>query len=332
MKKSTLFVLLLAAVLLFMTACNPATQEPAATDDPTSIPGVTEDPTSIPGVKEDTNVPSKDKLVAATPDDIKNIINALRFDITSYSSMTDISSQAYKYTIKEGATIDIFNGTSTENVAISGTITEDYNSDHSEEKIEQGTKYSSTSGSKYNGSLTVGDVVYNMKDFVVKNISNTDPSNSENPHSYSFEYEGTVTKDGEDITENKDKKDCYDIISNCIHNNNVEKNVNGSMSQTTSFVYSAETLSGNVSMKVSLDGSTATAVLIADFSKINGHKMTTKFIASLYNDGSNIPVIKEKRFEYASFDGTYYTSDSLVSADALVNLIVGLLSKKPVNS
>ena len=322
MKKSTLFVLLLAAVLLFMTACNPATQEPAATDDPTKIPGVT----------EDQSVPSKDKFVTATPDDIKNIIEALRFDITSYSSMTNISSFAYKYTIKEGATIDIVDGTSIETVGISGTITEDYNSDYSEEKIAEGTKSSNTYVYKYNGSLTVGDVVYNMKDFVKKVISNTDPSNSKNPHSYSFEYEGTVTKDGTEITVIKEKEACYSIIDQCIHNKNVEINVNGSVSKITSFVYSAEALNGTVSMRLSTNNdSTATAVLIADFSKINGHKMTTKFIASLYNDGSNTPVIKEKRFEYASFDGIYYTSDSLVSADALVNLIVSLLTKNPVN-
>ena len=67
MKKSTLFVLLLAAVLLFMTACNPATKEPAATDDPTSIPGVAEDP----------KVPSKDKFEKANDTDINNIMSAL---------------------------------------------------------------------------------------------------------------------------------------------------------------------------------------------------------------------------------------------------------------
>lgn len=316
MKKSTLFVLLLAAVLLFMTACNPATKEPAATDDPTKIPGVAEDP----------NVPSNDKLVAATPEDIKLIIDTLNFDIKSATSIDGSSSRTIRYTLKENAKIDIDNNPNTEPVDISGSVTAYVTSNTSEQIIKQGWKSSTTYTIKYNGTVKLGDEEYKMENFVITTKSSHDDSITEgNNYSSSTEYEGSVKKKGTPISKDELKAFAYILYSSINKDTAEEKYIDSN--QTFTFNYNLSKLKGSVSIMMDTrDYLNGTAVIIADFSNIKDHSITAKFVASVYDDGTGVPSIKDKKFEYASFDGKYFTSESLVVSDELVNRLLYLMS------
>ena len=186
MKKSTLFVLLLVAVFLFMTACNPATKEPAATDDPTSIPGVA----------EDQKVPSKDKFEKANDTDIDNIMSALsQMNIYTCDSGTSTGSHKYTFTIKKDAKIfDISQGNERK---VSGSITEDFSSESTYEKTESGANKPYSKVTIYNGTVIIGDGddkdVYVMSDFTVKIVPN------ENDPSGVTTYQGSLKLNGTEL-------------------------------------------------------------------------------------------------------------------------------------
>ncbi|MGN0907284.1 MAG: hypothetical protein ACI4NM_09055 [Bullifex sp.] len=182
MRKIILFVLLLGAVLLIMTACSHATPEPAKTDDHTNIPDVTEnsaplsddepepsvpdDSTMIPGVTEDQNVPPEDMLVAVSDDDINAIIQSLEFyPSTDFSREYSEVVQEFMFKVKDGSVHRLEDGTE---AAVSGSLLMKMQSFYDVVEItEEGFKNESGMTQTLNGVINCGDDEYVMTDFSI---------------------------------------------------------------------------------------------------------------------------------------------------------------------
>lgn len=288
MKKSTLFVLLLAAVLLFMTACNPATKEPAATDDPTSIPGV----------KEDTNVPAKPE--SAEESDILNIFNAL-FSLTqvapsdydAYGSM----SESYK---AENGTIDGHYGNS---------LTIDADCSVSSSK----TQGSNSFVLKVDGTLKVDEKNYEFLNFSVTNKM------IEGEETSSKSYSGTCKLNNKPLENDADKEDAVDYV-NMLYGS--QYTVSSEFDTTNNLSYdSKDVVVGTVDIRSSGTLDKNTTVVIANLKF--GEKlvpMTAKYIVSSTKGNSSIEI------KYASFNGVYYTEESLLKSNDLMKTLMGFAS------
>ncbi|MCI7806407.1 MAG: hypothetical protein MR563_04595 [Spirochaetales bacterium] len=321
MKKSTLFVLLLAAVLLFMTACNPATKEPAATDDPTSIPGVAEDP----------NVPSKDKFEKANDTDISNIMSALsQMNIYACDSGISTVSHKYTFTIKKDAKIfDISQGNERK---VSGSITEDFSSESTYEKTESGANKPYSKVTIYNGTVIIGDGddkdVYVMSDFTVKIVPN------ENDPSGVTTYQGSLKLNGTELIDpNNTNSDSFNnyyitIMPRIIYEDISEKEIDEDVYIKT-FNFDSESTKGNLSIKMDrTDPNNSYQVIMVNFSKLNDSSLTAKIVEYLTFDEKGMPTVTDVQIEYASLNGRYFTSDSLTNSKEFMNLLTSISQVK----
>lgn len=298
MKKSTLFVLLLAAVLLFMTACNPATNEPAATDDPTKIPGVT----------EDQNVPSKDKLVDLEDTDIESIINTLRnFNFfNAYSNEYEVTAH-FKAKLKDGATLAYQGGKA---LAFSGSAT-----------IGHSSKYTTGNGSSnttfVDGTLKLGNDEYVYSDFKATYSSGS----SESKGGYKFSGKCTLKNNGE-LTATNDLIKASEIANQV---NPENANVSDIYSNAVvTFVYDKKAES-TISYRVSMTNlSEATVVMIVNLKNIEGHTITAKYYGQI-NPSSEEPALSDMTIEYASFDGVYFKPNSLINNKEIKDLLSKLM-------
>lgn len=289
MKKSTLFVLLLVAVFLFMTACNPATKEPAATDDPTSIPGVA----------EDQNVPSKDKLVAATADDINSILPALS-SIATVNPQSSTFELAAKYTYTYN-NVEFLRPGSSDNNTVNGSIT-----------VQESKPVDSRTYTKiYNGEITVNNVKFTFINFTVANNDTTS-------------YKGECKIDGKLLTADEGKKAIQDMLET------ISKTAKGEMTAEygkiiSKLEYKAPEVEGNVSAKVTVvDSKTSTILVIVDL-KLGKEKIptTAKYLITIPQEYKDNPSAINLSIEYASFNGVYFTEESLLNAKGLPATLVG---------
>lgn len=285
MKKSTLFVLLLAAVLLFMTACNPATKEPAATDDPTKIPGVT----------EDQNVP-------ATPDsaeaaDISNILNAL-------SSLTKVDPSIVKFG-SSSATIKAVNG----KITVFGGPEQDIDADYTfTTSVAEGSNSSVTT---IDGTLKLGEQKYEFE-----NLSATVTFN-DNYQPQSLTHSGTCKHNGKPLEENKD---IINAINNASYVMGSEYAVSMKSETTTKISYDKEgVVVGNVAIKSSITSEKTTRVVIANL-KFGEEliPMTAKYIVSSTKDNTSIEI------KYASYNNVYFTGESLLKDENIKTALLSL--------
>lgn len=285
MKKSTLFVLLLAAVFLFMTACNPATNEPAATDDPTSIPGVTEDP----------NVPSKDKLVPAKPEDINTILSALSsINNIRPNSITIEASSKYTNTYSNA---EVTLPGSAEKSTVNGTITSQ----------ESKPVDSDTFTRIYNGELTVDKVKYTFNNFTVATNDKTTSysgqciiGNNKNPNDYQkAEVESLIQY----LSRNADNEQTTEY-------GNLISKLN----------YNRDTVKGNISGKVTANNSNKSTIVVMVDLELGKEKVptTAKYIINVPSDFKGDPSGLYLSIEYASFKGEYYTEESLLKSEVLM--------------
>lgn len=321
MKKSTLFVLLLAAVLLFMTACNPATKEPAATDDPTSIPGVAEDP----------KVPSKDKFEKANDTDIDNIMSALsQMNISTCDSVTSTGSHKYTFTIKKDATI--YDISQSNEIKVSGSVTEDFSSESTYEKTESGANQTYNAVTKYNGTVIIGDGddkdVYVMSDFTVKIVPN------ENDPSGVTTYQGSLKLNGTELIDpNNTNSDSFNnyyntIMPRIIYGDISEKEIDEDVYIMT-FNFDSESTKGNLSIKMDrTDPNNSYQVIMVNFSKLNDSSLTAKIVEYLTFDEKGMPTVTDVQIEYASLNGRYFTSDSLTNSKEFMNLLTSISQGK----
>ena len=314
MKKSTLFVLLLAAVLLFMTACNPATKEPAATDDPTSIPGVAEDP----------KVPSKDKFEKANDTDINNIMSALsQMNISTCDSGTSTGSHKYTFTIKKDATI--YDISQNNERKVSGSVTEDFSSESTYEKTESGANQTYNKVTKYNGTVIIGDggdkEVYVMSDFTVKFKSNENGSSE-------VTYQGSLKLNNKELGDSEKNAYYTDIMRRIIYGDISEKEIDEDVYIMT-YNFDSESTKGNLSIKIDkADPNNSYQVIMVNFSKLNGSSLTAKIVEYLTFDEKGMPTVTDVQIKYASLNGRYFTSDSLTNSEKFMNLLTSISQGK----
>ena len=314
MKKSTLFVLLLAAVLLFMTACNPATKEPAATDDPTSIPGVAEDP----------KVPSKDKFEKANDTDINNIMSALsQMNIYTCDSGTSTGSHKYTFTIKKDATI--YDISQNNERKVSGSVTEDFSSESTYEKTESGANQTYNKVTKYNGTVIIGDggdkEVYVMSDFTVKFKSNENGSSE-------VTYQGSLKLNNKELGDSEKNAYYTDIMRRIIYGDISEKEIDEDVYIMT-YNFDSESTKGNLSIKIDkADPNNSYQVIMVNFSKLNGSSLTAKIVEYLTFDEKGMPTVTDVQIKYASLNGRYFTSDSLTNSEKFMNLLTSISQGK----
>lgn len=321
MKKSTLFVLLLAAVLLFMTACNPATKEPAATDDPTSIPGVAEDP----------NVPSKDKFVKANDTDIKNITSALsQINLDDSDTTTSTSSRKYTFTIKEDA--KIFDNQSNKR-KVSGSFTIDVSSESTSEKTESGENRPYNEVTIFNGTVIIGDGgdnddVYVMNDFTVNRVSTENGSPK-------VTYQGSLKFRDKELVDsnNTDTTSINDffnsIMSQIISEDISEKEINEDLFIITC-KFDSKTTNGNLSIKMDqADPKKLCQVIMVNFSKLNDSSLTAKIVEYFtFDEKTPVPTLTDVQIKYASLNGRYFTSDSLTNSEEFMKLLTSMSQGK----
>lgn len=314
MKKSTLFVLLLAAVLLFMTACNPATKEPAATDDPTSIPGVAEDP----------KVPSKDKFEKANDTDIDNIMSALsQMNISTCDSGTSTGSHKYTFTIKKDATI--YDISQNNERKVSGSVTEDFSRESTYEKTESGANQTYNAVTKYNGTVIIGDggdkKVYVMSDFTVKSEPNENGSSE-------VKYQGSLKLNNKELDDSEKKAYYTDIMPRIIYGDISEKEIDEDVYIMT-FNFDSESTKGNLSIKMDrTDPNNSYQVIMVNFSKLNGSSLTAKIVEYLTFDEKGMPTVTDVQIKYASLNGRYFTSDSITNSEKFMNLLTSISQGK----
>ena len=316
MKKSTLFVLLLAAVLLFMTACNPATKEPAATDDPTSIPGVAEDP----------NVPSKDKFEKANDTDISNIMSALsQMNISTCDSGTSTGSHKYTFTIKKDATI--YDISQNNERKVSGSVTEDFSSESTYEKTESGANqtYNYNEVKKYNGTVIIGDggdkEVYVMSDFTIKFKPNENGSSE-------VTYQGSLKLNNKELGDSEKNAYYTSIMPRIIYGDISEKEIDEDVYIMT-LNFDSESTKGNLSIKIDkADPNNSYQVIMVNFSKLSGSSLTAKIVEYLTFDEKGIPTVTDVQIKYASLNGRYFTSDSLTNSEKFMNLLTSISQGK----
>ena len=314
MKKSTLFVLLIAAVLLFMTACNPATKEPAATDDPTNIPGVT----------EDQNVPSKDKFEKANDTDINNIMSALsQMNIYTCDSGTSTGSYKYTFTIKKDATI--YDISQSNERKVSGSVTEDFSSESTYEKTESGANQTYNRVKKYNGTVIIGDggdkEVYVMSDFTVKLKPNENGSSE-------VTYQGSLKLNNKELGDSEKNAYYTDIMRRIIYGDISEKEIDEDVYIMT-YNFDSESTKGNLSIKIDkADPNNSYQVIMVNFSKLNGSSLTAKIVEYLTFDEKGMPTVTDVQIKYASLNGRYFTSDSLTNSEKFMNLLTSISQGK----
>ena len=316
MKKSTLFVLLLVAVFLFMTACNPATKEPAATDDPTSIPGVAEDP----------KVPSKDKFEKANDTDINNIMSVLsQMNIYACDSGTSTGSHKYTFTIKKDATI--YDISQSNERKVSGSVTEDFSSESTYEKTESGANqtYNYNEVKKYNGTVIIGDggdkEVYVMSDFTVKFKPNENGSSE-------VTYQGSLKLNNKELGDSEKNAYYTDIMPRIIYGDISEKEIDEDVYIMT-FNFDSESTKGNLSIKIDkADPNNSYQVIMVNFSKLNGSSLTAKIVEYLTFDEKGMPTVTDVQIKYASLNGRYFTSDSLTNSEKFMNLLTSISQGK----
>ena len=307
MKKSTLFVLLLVAVFLFMTACNPATKEPAATDDPTSIPGVAEDP----------KVPSKDKFEKANDTDINNIMSALsQMNIYACDSGTSTGSHKYTFTIKKDATI--YDISQSNEKKVSGSVTEDFSRESTYEKTESGANQTYNEVTKYNGTVIIGDdgdkEVYVMSDFTVKLKPNENGSSE-------VTYQGSLKLNNKELGDSEKNAYYTDIMRRIIYGDISEKEIDEDVYIMT-YNFDSESTKGNLSIKIDkADPNNSYQVIMVNFSKLNGSSLTAKIVEYLTFDEKGMPTVTDVQIKYASLNGRYFTSDSLTNSEKFMNLL-----------
>ncbi len=313
MKKSTLFVLLLVAVFLFMTACNPATKEPAATDDPTSIPGVAEDP----------KVPSKDKFEKANDTDINNIMSALsQMNIYACDSGTSTGSHKYTFTIKKDATI--YDISQSNERKVSGSVTEDFSRESTYEKTESGANQTYNEVTKYNGTVIIGDggdkEVYVMSDFTIKIKPNENGSSE-------VTYQGSLKLNNKELGDSE-KNAYYTIMPRIIYGDISEKEIDEDVYIMT-FNFDSESTKGNLSIKNDkADPNNSYQVIMVNFSKLNGSSLTAKIVEYLTFDEKGMPTVTDVQIKYASLNGRYFTSDSLTNSEKFMNLLTSISQGK----
>ena len=314
MKKSTLFVLLLVAVFLFMTACNPATKEPAATDDPTSIPGVAEDP----------KVPSKDKFEKANDTDINNIMSALsQMNIYACDSGTSTGSHKYTFTIKKDATI--YDISQSNEKKVSGSVTEDFSRESTYEKTESGANQTYNEVTKYNGTVIIGDggdkEVYVMSDFTVKFKPNENGSSE-------VTYQGSLKLNNKELGDSEKNAYYTDIMRRIIYGDISEKEIDEDVYIMT-YNFDSESTKGNLSIKIDkADPNNSYQVIMVNFSKLNGSSLTAKIVEYLTFDEKGMPTVTDVQIKYASLNGRYFTSDSLTNSEKFMNLLTSISQGK----
>lgn len=316
MKKSTLFVLLLVAVFLFMTACNPATKEPAATDDPTSIPGVAEDP----------KVPSKDKFEKANDTDIDNIMSALsQMNISTCDSGTSTGSHKYTFTIKKDATI--YDISQNNERKVSGSVTEDFSSESTYEKTESGANqtYNYNEVTKYNGTVIIGDggdkEVYVMSDFTIKFKPNENGSSE-------VTYQGSLKLNNKELGDSEKNAYYTSIMPRIIYGDISEKEIDEDVYIMT-YNFDSESTKGNLSIKIDkADPNNSYQVIMVNFSKLNGSSLTAKIVEYLTFDEKGMPTVTDVQIKYASLNGRYFTSDSLTNSEKFMNLLTSISQGK----
>ncbi|MGN0907300.1 MAG: hypothetical protein ACI4NM_09135, partial [Bullifex sp.] len=92
--------------------------------------------------------------------------------------------------------------------------------------------------------------------------------------------------------------------------------------------YDSETVKGLIAFRSeTTDNESTDHLIIADFSKLNDHSLSMKFTATISPDETNMKLKAENaKFAYASLDGRYFTNESLVTAENLIDFIVYDLS------
>lgn len=332
-RKIILFVLLLAAVLLIMTACSHATPEPAKTDDHTNIPEVTEnptppsdeepepsvpdDPTMIPGVTEDQNVPPENRMVPASDDDIKAIIEALRSDTSPYKTQEyGEVVQEFMFKVKDGSVHRLEDGTE---AAVSGSLLMKMQSFYDVEITEEGFKNESGMTQTLNGVIKCGDDEYVMTDFSI----------NFNQDNWITDISGSFTKNGIELV----GIDTEEAFQELLYSSNLAfyiAKAYGGMPESYRMVqilkreYDSETVKGLIAFRSeTTDNESTDHVIIADFSKLNDHSLTMKFSATISPNEEKTKLKAENaKFAYASLDGTYFTNDSLVTAENLIHFFI----------
>lgn len=300
MKKTSLIILLLIAVIFCMTSCNGSTSSPSSSDSNSN---------SIPGVKEDPNVPNSSEFVNSDPNAVakaSDVLLSLQSVVESSTAIVHHSeySEIIKFSAIENANI---NGNAvTGSLELKRNGIEDYNS-----SSRGGTNYPSVSTVIFNGEVKIGEDTYKAVNFEVKYTYD-----AEGPGSTPV-YSGKLLKNDSDI---EDPQSVLSLIH--IYDPNVFKQEFVSRSVLVNESYADSKLTGNAGYKMNMtEENKGHQIMAINFTNIEGgHSLTAKlsYDFEITEEGYKPSNVK---FDYLSLDGTYYTPEFALTIEPVVEFL-----------
>lgn len=300
MKKTSLIILLLIAVIFCMTSCNGSTSSPSSNDSNSN---------SIPGVKEDPNVPNSSEFVNSDPNaaaKASDVLSSLESVVTSSTAIVHHYeySEIIKFSAIENANI---NGNAvTGSLELKRNIIEDYNS-----SSREGTNYPRVWTEFYNGEVKIGEDKYKAVNFEVKYTQDAEGNRS------TPVYSGKLLKNDSDI---QDPQSVLSLIP--VFNPDVFKREFVSRSVLFNNSYADSKLTGDVGYKMNMtEENKGHQIMAINFTNIEGgHSLTAKLSYDFETTEAGYKPSNIK-FDYLSLDGTYYTPEFALTIEPIVELL-----------
>lgn len=301
MKKTSLIILLLVAVIFCITSCNGGTSSPSSSGSNSN---------TIPGVKEDPNVPNSSEFVSSDPkaqakaSEVLSILQAVAESskpIVHHYEMSEIT----KYSAITGAK-DNNEQAVTGALELRRNSVEDYNS-----SSRGGASYPSVQTEVYNGEIKIGGDTYKAVNFEVKYTYGAEGGSS------APSFSGKVLKNGAEV-----ENPISVLVIVPIYDPSCFKQEVVSRSNSLNQTYADSSLTGNVGYQMNMTSdNVGHQLMIINFTNIKGgHSLTAKLSYDFEISGEGYKPSNVK-FDYLSLDGTYYTPEFALTIDSVVQFL-----------
>ena len=301
MKKTSLIILLLIAVVFYMTSCNGSTSSPSSSGSNSN---------TIPGVKEDPNVPNSSEFINSDPKAAAKASEVL----SSLQAVAESSKPTvHHYEMSEITKYSAIAGAKDNNEqAVTGALelrrnsVEDYNS-----SSRGGASYPSVQTEVYNGEIKIGGDTYKAVNFEVKYTYGAEGGSS------APSFSGKVLKNGVEVENPQSVLSYVPIYNDEVFNRELV-----SRSQTLSESYADSSLIGNIGYQMNMaEENKGHQINIVNFTNIKGgHSLTAKLSYDFETSEKGYKPSNIK-FDYLSLDGTYYTPEFALTINSVVELL-----------